>query len=305
MPTPSPAVEPEWTILKLIQWAAGYLRGRGIDSPRATAEILLAHALNAARVRLYMDFDKPLQADELARFKEFIRRRLRREPVAYIVGRKGFWTLELSVSRDVLIPRPETECLVEAALARLARTAEGEARRVLELGTGSGAVILALASEAGRHGYLATDISPAAVALARANAREAGLADRVGFLVSDWFSAVKAQSQAFDLIVSNPPYVARPLLAGLQPEVAGHEPRLALDGDVDGLGSYRTIIAQAHGHLKAGGALILEIGHDQKEAVYALADQAGRYQGYGCTPDYAGRDRVVVLQKKIANPQSD
>jgi release factor glutamine methyltransferase len=298
MSNPPPATDLEWTILRVILWAAAYLKERGIDSPRSAAEILLAHALRTDRVQLYVHHDKPLEKAELAAFKELIRRRVRREPVAYIVGRKGFWTLDLAVGPEVLIPRPETECLVEAALAVLVKVPEGRCARVLDLGTGSGAVVLALAAEAGRHRYFASDLSIAAVATARRNALAAGVAGRVEFFAADWFSALKQGGEPFDVIVSNPPYVARSALAELQPEIVRHEPHLALDGGPDGLKSYRAIIGAAGGHLAPDGALLLEIGSDQRDAVQRIAAQAGGYDDGRCVADYAGRDRVVALRKK-------
>jgi len=298
MSNPPPAVDRKWTILGVIQWAAAYLKERGIESPRSAAEILLAHALQTDRVQLYVHHDKPLEKAELAVFKELIRRRVRREPVAYILGRKGFWTLDLAVGPEVLIPRPETERLVEAALAVLVKVPEGRCARVLDLGTGSGAVVLALAAEAGRHRYFASDLSTAAVATARRNARAAGVGGRVEFFAADWFSAIKRRCEPFDVIVSNPPYVTRSALTELQPEIVRHEPHLALDGGPDGLNSYRAIIGAAGSHLAPGGALLLEIGSDQREAVLRIAAQAGGYDDARCVADYAGRDRVVALRKK-------
>lgn len=298
MSNPPPAVDRKWTILGVIQWAAAYLKERGIESPRSAAEILLAHALQTDRVQLYVHHDQPLVKVELAVFKELIRRRVRREPVAYILGRKGFWTLDLAVGPEVLIPRPETERLVEAALAVLVKVPEGRCARVLDLGTGSGAVVLALATEAGRHRYFASDLSIAAVACARRNARAAGVGGRVEFFAADWFSAIKRGCEPFDVIVSNPPYVTRSALTELQPEIVRHEPHLALDGGPDGLNSYRAIIGAAGSHLARGGALLLEIGSDQREAVLGIAAQAGGYDDARCVADYAGRDRVVALRKK-------
>lgn len=298
MSNPPSATDLEWSILRVILWAAAYLKERGVESPRSAAEILLAHALRTDRVQLYMHHDKPLEKAELAAFKDLIRRRVRREPVAYIVGRKGFWTLDLAVGPEVLIPRPETERLVEAALAVLGKFPEGYCARVLDLGTGSGAVVLALAAEAGRHRYFASDLSIAAVATAHRNALAAGIADRVEFFAADWFSALRQESEPFDVIVSNPPYVTRSALAGLQPEIVRHEPRLALDGGPDGLNSYRAIIGTAGSHLAPDGALLLEIGSDQREAVQRMAAQTGSYGEIQCVADYAGRDRVVVLRKK-------
>ena len=305
MPTPPPAANLQWTVQRILQWASGYLKDRGIDSPRSAAEIMLAHALGTDRIHLYMYPDKPLKKTELAVFKDYIRRRIRREPVAYIVGRKGFWSLELGVTPAVLIPRPETECLVEAALAVLAGRAIVPAARILDLGTGAGAIVLALASEAGAHCFFASDVSPEAVAVARRNAAAAGLSERVHFFVGDWFSAVRPDP-VFDLIVSNPPYVARGDMAGLQPEIVRYEPKLALDGDEDGLRSYRAIVGAAHLHLKPGGTLMLEIGHDQREAVQSMAAQTGVYDGWGCQRDYGGHDRVMTMKKKdIASHRKD
>jgi release factor glutamine methyltransferase len=298
MSNPPPAVDPVWTILRVILWAAAYLKERGIESPRSAAEILLAHALRTDRVQLYVHHDQPLEKAELAAFKELIRRRVRREPVAYIVGRKGFWTLDLAVGPEVLIPRPETECLVEATLAVLVKFPDGRCARVLELGTGSGAVVLALAAEAGRHRYFASDLSSAAAATARSNAHAAGVGGQVEFFAADWFSAFKQGGEPFDVIVSNPPYVVHSALAELQPEIVHHEPHLALDGGPDGLKSYRAIIGAAGSHLAPGGVLLLEIGCDQREAVQRVAAQAGGYEDIQCAADYAGRDRVVALRKK-------
>jgi release factor glutamine methyltransferase len=305
MPTPPPAANLQWTVERILQWARGYLGDRGIDSPRSAAEIMLAHALGTDRIHLYMYPDKPLKKTELAVFKDYIRRRIQREPVAYIVGRKGFWSLELGVTPSVLIPRPETECLVEASLAVLAGRGVVSAARILDLGTGAGAIVLALASEAGAHRYFASDVSPEAVAVARCNASAAGLSERVRFFVGDWFSAVRPDP-VFDLIVSNPPYVARGEMARLQPEILRYEPKLALDGDEDGLRSYRAIVGAAHLHLKPGGTLMLEIGHDQREAVQRMAEQAGVYDVCGCQRDYGGHDRVITMNKKdVASHRKD
>ena len=169
MHKPAKPGRPEWTLIKLIQWATGYFDSHHIDSPRATAEILLAHVIHAKRIDLYLRFDQPLNSDELYRFKALIKRRTNREPVAYIVGHKEFWSMDLEVNRNVLIPRPETECLVERALESLAAGPNPGRKSILELGTGCGAVVLALASENSRHSYVGTDISSDAVRVARRN----------------------------------------------------------------------------------------------------------------------------------------
>jgi len=297
MPNPPLRTNPEWTILRILQWASTYFKNRGIESPRAAAEILLAHALGTDRVHLYMHHDQPLDRTELALFKTFIQRRLQREPVAYIVGHKGFWSVDLSVTPDVLIPRPETERLVEAALTWLDDRAFGSAANVMDLGTGSGAIVVAIASEAGAHRFFASDVSPEAIAVARSNAVTAGVAEHVHFFIADWLSAVRC-SPIFDLIVTNPPYVASGEWFELQPEIVRYEPRLALDGDEDGLRSYRAIVGAAHRFLKPGGALMMEIGCRQQESVQMIAEQSGAYDTYNCLRDYSGHDRVVTMQKK-------
>lgn len=297
MPNPPSATSTAWTILGILQWADGFLKQRRIESPRSAAEILLACALGTDRIHLYMHHDQPLEKPELARFKGFIQRRLQREPVAYIVGRKGFWSLDLEVTPAVLIPRPETERLVEAALAWLAGRPADRPARILDLGTGSGAIVLALASEADRHRFFASDVSAEAVGVARRNAAATGLSERVRFFVGDWLHAVRP-SPAFDLIVSNPPYVATREWAGLQPEIVRYEPRRALDGDADGLHGYRAIVGEAHRYLRPGGALMVEIGCGQRRAVERIAERSGAYEAYGCLKDYGGHDRVVTMHKK-------
>jgi release factor glutamine methyltransferase len=288
---------PEWTIIKLIQWAADYFNSHSIDSPRATAEILLAHALNARRIDLYLRYDQPLNCDEKDRFKALIKRRLKREPVAYIVGCKEFWSMELKVTTDVLIPRPETECLVERALEHLARESNSQPKFILELGTGSGAVILALASENSRHFYSGTDISINAIQVARRNAIRHDLHTRVHFIVADWLRAFPVKSGLFDLIVSNPPYVRSGDLVKLQPEIQAYEPLLALNGGKDGLCSLRQIIQSAYFYLKPSGVLLLEMGADQKTQLKQIIDECEHYENIRFYKDYSGYDRIVAMTK--------
>lgn len=305
MPNPPPRTNPEWTILRILQWASSHLKKRGIESARSAAEILLAHALGTDRVYLYMHHDQPLEKTELALFKTFIQRRLQREPVAYIVGHRGFWSLELGVTPAVLIPRPETERLVEAALTWLAGRTAGSAADVMDLGTGSGAIVVAIASQASVHRFFASDLSAEAIAIARHNAVTAGVAEQVRFFVGDWLDAVH-RGPVFDLVVSNPPYVATEEWAELQPEIVHFEPRLALDGDEDGLRCYRAIVGTAFHHLKPGGVLMMEIGCDQREAVRRIAEGSGAYEAFNCLKDYSGHDRVVTVRKKdIASAYKD
>lgn len=287
----------KWTIIKLLNWAHTYLKDRDIDSPRATGEILLAHALKCERIALYLNYDQPLIGAELKAFKELIQRRIRREPVAYILGVKEFWSLELEISREVLIPRPETECLVETALDTLSTRAPDQSWRILDLGTGSGAIIIALAVEQPRHTFFASDLSIPAVRLARRNAGRHNCGDRIHFFNADWLAALNLEKTAFEMIISNPPYIPSRVMAGLQPEIHSFEPTAALDGSSDGLQSYREIINAAHHYLEPDGVLLLEIGHDQRDDVRRLVNDSGHYRDFRCTKDYSGHDRVVQAFK--------
>ncbi|MCP4627999.1 MAG: peptide chain release factor N(5)-glutamine methyltransferase [bacterium] len=289
--------ESQWTIIKLVRWATSYLKSYDIDSPRATGEILLAHALQCSRIDLYLKYDQPLVADELQKFKVLIKRRVRREPVAYILGVKEFWSLDLEVNSDVLIPRPETECLVEVALDLLSDKSARPPQRILDLGTGSGAIVLALASQQPRHIYLASDRYRSVVELACRNARRHNLFQKIHFFVGDWLSALNNSRPGFDMIASNPPYIPSRLIGGLQPEIHRFEPIAALNGDDDGLSCYRNIIGNAHNHLKPGGVLLLEIGHDQREDIRQIANACDRYMDFNCSKDYSGCDRVVKMRK--------
>lgn len=291
----------EWTILKLLNWTTSYLKSHHIDSPRTTAEILLAHALDFKRIDLYLQYDKPLSKNELSRFKVLIKRRIKREPVAYIVGVKEFWSLELAVTKDVLIPRPETECLVEAALRLLSEdsnSCHGHTQKsILELGAGSGAVVLALASERKNHLYFASDHSIKAIELARKNAGRHDLNGTVNLFCADWFTAVKTGCR-FDIILSNPPYIPTKDILELQPEIHIYEPVTALDGANDGLSSLKHIIFMAHEYLSSQGSLLLEIGHDQKNEVKKIVEIYENYQEPYFTKDYSGKDRIVHIRKK-------
>ena len=298
MHNPAQPGRPEWTIIKLVQWATNYFDSRNIDSPRTTAEILLAHALNARRIDLYMRYDQPLNSGERDHFKALIKRRLNREPVAYIVGYKEFWSMDLEVTKDVLIPRPETECLVERALERLTRESNPQPKSILELGTGSGAVILALASENLRHFFWATDISINAIQVARRNAARHGLSTRIGFIVADWLAAFKAQAGLFDLIISNPPYVRSGDLVKLQPEIQAYEPLSALNGAEDGLRCLRHIIQSAYRYLRPAGVLLLEMGDDQKAQLKQIISECGQYEDIQFYKDYGGYDRIAAMTKR-------
>jgi len=286
-----------WTILELIRWTSAYFKSHRVENPRASAEVLLAHTLRSDRLNLYLNYDQPLDRSELDRFKRLIKRRARGEPVAYIVGQKEFWSLDLKVDQKVLIPRPETECLVEAVCRYLSGIPPAPQQRILELGTGSGAVVLALAAQHPAHRYLATDRYFSILELALGNVRRHQQQNRIQLLAGDWFLPFRKAGRPFDLIVSNPPYVKSGVIEHLQPEISTFEPRLALDGGRDGLASVRHIIERAPDYLKISGRLFLEIGHDQKEAVQKIIAGRGCYKNTVFTTDYGGSDRVVMTER--------
>lgn len=294
--------DPEWTIIKLLKWTTSYFKSHDIDSPRSTAEILLAHVLELKRIDLYLRYDQPLCINELSKFKVSIKRRIEREPVAYIVGVKEFWSMDFAVTKDVLIPRPETECLVEAALSLLPEDngydGKPSPKSILELGTGSGAVILAIAFMRPKYIYFASDRSVKAIKLARQNSKRHGLDTAVSFFCADWFTPLNSEKKRFDMIISNPPYVQTRVIGRLQPEIYKYEPISALDGDRNGLFCLRHIINTAHGYLNRKGSLLLEIGHDQKNDVRNIIDQCGNYEHVLFKKDYSGYDRVVRMKKK-------
>jgi release factor glutamine methyltransferase len=294
----SSPLEPPWTILKILQWATPYFQSHDIDSPRLTAEVLLAHVLGVERIDLYARFDQPLSPEELSHLKSLIRRRIDREPTAYIIGRKEFMGFDLSVTPAVLIPRPETEMLVEAALEILPEASRSDPCRVIDIGTGSGAVIIALARMRPGHCFSATDISPAAVELARTNAAAMDI-DSIEFSTGDLFIPAAMPSETYDLVVSNPPYIPTGAICELAPEIKCFEPVAALDGGPDGLNIIRRIISLLPEFLSPKGRLMMEIGWDQADAVSRLAVDTETLEGVTFIRDYAGHDRVAVMQRKI------
>jgi release factor glutamine methyltransferase len=288
---------PPWTTLDLVKWTAGYFRDHQVESARSEAEILLAHTLGTRRIDLYLNHDQPLSEDELRRFKSLIKRRVAGEPVAYITGIREFWSLALAVNPSVLIPRPETECLVEAVLPFLDDQA-GPPKRVLEMGTGSGAIIIALAHEHPEHRYVAMDRSSAAVKTARLNAWTHKVRHRIDWFCGSWDAALLPDRETFDLIVSNPPYIRSGDIKGLQAEIRSHEPRMALDGGGDGLRCLRHILEAAHRYLRTGGLIALEMGYDQAAGIERIAGAVDQYGPPRINKDYSGLDRVAVMVKK-------
>jgi len=284
-----------WTVGRLIPWAADYLQSHGVEAARLSGELLLARVLACTRLELYLRFEQPLKPDELASFKELILRRRAHEPVAYILGVKEFWGLELACGPGVLVPRPESEHLVEQALARLR---DAESPRVLDLCTGGGAVALALASELPAAEVVASDISDEALTWARANADNLGLQGRVSFRQGNLWEPVAAAFGFFDLITANPPYVTEDEWDELPDEVREHEPRQALVGGSGGLEIARSIIAGAGAHLRPLGWLLMELGAGQAAKACELAEACGAFDQISLAQDLSGIDRVLICQRK-------
>jgi release factor glutamine methyltransferase len=280
------------TIRRVLVGGMQRLQAAGIESARLDAEVLMCHALRFEKSKLYLSFDELLEPDARSQFDIFLMRRMHRQPVAYIIGRQEFWSFDFLVTPDVLIPRPETERLIEISLKCAAAFDDDLPLRILDIGTGSGAIAVTLAKELPRAQVLATDISPAALEIARDNAVRHRVADRIQFRAGNLFDSIR--ENGFHLIVSNPPYVGRGEFAALTPEVSQWEPRTALDGGLDGLDPYRGIIAEGFRHLLPGGALIMEIGSAMARAVGELLTGAGNYTPAVVYQDYAHKDRVTV-----------
>ena len=282
--------EPGETVGAFLCQAGQVLRAAAIESPRLEARLLLAHALGTTQEALLREPGAAVPEAAAARFRAALAARLEATPVAHILGQQGFWTLDLAVSPATLIPRADSEALVEAALEAFP---DPEAPlRVLDLGTGTGCLLLAVLAERPRAFGVGVDLVPAAAALAAANAARNGLADRAAFLAGDWANALSGR---FDLVLSNPPYIESEAIPGLMPEVARHEPASALDGGRDGLDAYRRLVALLPGLLAPGGAAVLELGIGQLPAVETLARAAG-LAPVGCREDLGGVQRALVLR---------
>lgn len=280
-----------WTIGRILKWTEQYFKEKGIESPRLDAEVLLSHILGRERIYLYVHFDEPLEPAELARYREAIKQRVQRVPVAYIIGEKEFMGLTFRVTADTLVPRPDTEILVQAAVERL--RARGETPRFADIGTGSGAICLSILHFLPKAQADTVDISPAARAVAEENAAALEVADRVTFHTGDLLAPLAGQ--CYDAILSNPPYIPDGDIAALAPEVRLKEPRTALAGGKDGLDFYRRLTADAPALLKDGGFLAVEIGIHQAAPVTALAVPA--FSRTEILKDYAGIERVVIAWK--------
>ena len=288
--TDTPCADPAGTIGFFLCQAGQRLRGAAIEAPRLEARRLLAHVLGTSEEALLRDPRAAVPADKAAHFAALLARRVAHEPFAYLTGRVGFWTLDLEVSPATLIPRADSESLIEAALE--ACPDKGAALRVLDLGTGTGALLLAVLSELPSASGVGIDLKPKAAALAARNAARLGLAGRACFLAGDWAAALTGR---FDLLLCNPPYIESTAIPALMPEVARHEPASALDGGADGLAAYRPIIADLPRLLAPRGVAVLELGTGQQAAVEALARAAG-LTPEACRADLGGVPRALVLR---------
>lgn len=276
------------TLLQAWQSAKARLEAAGLTGPVIDARLMVEAAADATRADIVTDPYRPLTPEQEATLDNYLSRRERREPVSHILGRKGFWKIMLSVTPDVLTPRPDTEVIVDYALKQFP---EQMPFNILDLGVGSGAILLAILAERPAARGLGVDVSEDALAVARENAANLGLAPRAALLRGDWTQGLDEAS--FDLVVSNPPYIASEVIEGLEPEVKDYEPRLALDGGPDGLDAYRRLAPEILRVLKPGGAFAVEIGYDQKDAVEALFKATGA-SDVQTLKDLALHDRVVV-----------
>jgi len=291
-----------WTVRKTLEWTAGYFTRKKVDSARLSAELLLAHVLGVSRIKLYTDHERELSEADRARLRELVIRAGEQEPIAYLTGRAHFFNLEFDVTRDVLIPRPDTETLVENAIQTLKRQMVLDVPRVLDLCTGSGCVAAAIAQNVKSAVVIATDISPAAVEIARKNIERLGLSQRIEVRQGDLFEALRdiVDPMPFNVIVSNPPYIPTAQIAGLDRSVREYEPVTALDGGPDGLDLHRKILAQGLERLTPGGRIFLEIAFDQRPLAQEIAGAIARYADVRILKDHAGHDRVVTATKRGA-----
>ncbi|HYO10002.1 MAG TPA: peptide chain release factor N(5)-glutamine methyltransferase [Tepidisphaeraceae bacterium] len=293
-----------WTVRRLLEWTTGFFTRKNVDGPRLSAELLLSHVLSVPRIKLYTDYERPLGEKELATFRALVQRAGEHEPIAYLTGRAHFFNLEFDVTRDTLIPRPDTETIVENVLQLARNTAGFEAPRVLDLCTGSGCIGIAIAHHLKNAVVLATDLSAPAVEVARRNAERLGLAGRVTVEQGDLFEPVSRlpDPQPFNLIVANPPYVPSGEIEKLDRNVREYEPVSALDGGPDGLSLLRRIVHAAPERLLPGGRIYLEIQFDQGPAAKEHAATVEQLDDVRILKDHAGHDRVLTARRKPDAP---
>lgn len=278
----------------MLEWVSGYFEEKGVDSPRLSGELLLGHVLGLERIQLYTLFDRAVDKPQLATLRELVKRAGEHEPVAYLVGRCEFYSLPLKITPDCLIPRPETEHLVEKAVLFLRERIGGQ--HVLDLCTGSGCIAAAIAKNVKEVQVVATDISDAALKVAAENVEKLNLAEKIRLLCGDLFDPVieGIDDGRFDLIISNPPYVSEPEYAALDKNVKEYEPKDALLAGADGLDVYRRILEKVDGFLKPDGALMMEIGYAQGAEIRKLLEEGGVFKTITIEKDFANNDRIAT-----------
>ncbi len=290
--------EPEWTIRRLLEWTKPFFERKGLDEPRLAAEILLANALGCARLELYTRFDRIPSADQLASFRGFVNRAADHVPIAYLVGFKEFYSLEFEVTPDVLVPRPETEMLVERSLELIA--AKSTPAAFLEIGTGSGCIAVATCKNAPGARFVATDVSPESLGVASRNAETHGVSDRINLVECAGLDLPKEaiSEGGFDVLVSNPPYIAESEVADLPRNVKDHEPHIALHDGADGLSFYRMFAEGAPRLLMPTGTVLIEIGESQAAAVAAIFNDSGQFSPARIWRDaVGGHERVMAFDR--------
>ncbi len=286
------------TVFKLLESTEKLFKTKNIASPRLDSELLLAHCLNKNRLDLYLNLSNPVSSEKVNNFIQLANRRAEREPVSYIVGHKEFWSLKLAVNRNVLIPRPETEILVEKTLAIINREMKNYAfLKLLDIGTGSGAVSIALSKEAGNLMIFTVDKSKEALDIALKNIKTHNCKEKIKAFCGDTAKALK-KTPFFDIVVSNPPYIASDEIEKLEPEISIYEPRTALDGGEDGLAFYQDLAEQTPLILKKNGWLVMEIGESQGEEVKKILAADNAFDVVEIIKDYSERDRVITARKK-------
>lgn len=279
------------TPLELVKLTSRYFREKELPSPRLEAEILLAHVLGIERLGLYLNFDKPLTAKEIDSYRELVRRRALREPTAYLTGTREFWSIDFKVGPGALIPRPDTELLVECGLREMDEIGTGT---LLELGPGTGAICIALLTERTKWRGVGVEVSSDALGYARANSAALGVEGRLDFHLGDLFEPLG--EERYELIVTNPPYIPSEDITGLMVDVRDFEPGVALDGGPDGLDIIRRIAASAPAHLKTGGSLLIEFGVGQEQGVEGILSKTGSYKNITIENDLTGRPRVACAK---------
>lgn len=286
-------------IIELLNLSASHLKNQGVENPKLEAELLIGHCLGLKREKFYIHLNDEIDDHLMERVHRYLDRRANGEPIQYILGYKEFWSINIKLNPGVFIPRPETELLVEQALLILKNEANNGNRKILEIGTGSGAIIIALAKELNKVSLIATDISWDAILLAKENAMLAGVEEKILFIRCNLFEPFSWRDKGyFDMIISNPPYIRRSEIQSLQKEVRDYEPIEAIDGGEDGLDFYRSIINQSPLYLKDGGWLLLEMGQGQGASILELAKDQGCFENKEIIKDFSGIERIIKIKKK-------